>query len=119
MSSLEATASSLRKILVSGATGKQGGAVLTALLGARSSSSTPSTILALTRNPSSPKAQELAKKDGVEVVKGDLTDSASLEKALAGVDTAFLVTDFMAKGVEDEVKQGKTFVDAFNKAGGR
>ena len=55
-------------VLVMGATGNQGGAVVRHLLpkGHR--------VRTLTRNPDSPKAKELSGK-GVEVVKGDFTEA--------------------------------------------
>jgi len=61
-------------ILVSGATGQQGGAVARELL------TRGYPIRALTRNPESPSAGELAKL-GAELFQGDLDDAASLEKA--------------------------------------
>ena len=66
-----------RTILVTGATGQQGGAVLRHLMphGWR--------LRAMVRDPSKPAAQELAAM-GVEVVEGDYTDPASLERAMAG-----------------------------------
>jgi len=61
-----------RTVLVTGATGRQGGAVIRHMLpkgwGLR----------ALTRNPASHAAKELTRQ-GVEVVQGDLEDSPSLE----------------------------------------
>ena len=66
-----------RLILVTGATGKQGGAVVHHLLerGFR--------VRALTRDSTKPKAQALAER-GSEVVQGDLDDRASVEQALKG-----------------------------------
>lgn len=66
-------------ILLTGATGKQGGAVASHLLRLPSSSS--HTIRALTRNPSSPAAQKLASQ-GIEVVKGDMYKPEELQSAL-------------------------------------
>lgn len=62
---------STRAILVTGATGKQGGAVIDALL----ESETGSTyrIVAVTRNAASSKAKSLASR-GVIVIQGDLND---------------------------------------------
>ncbi|PRQ70123.1 hypothetical protein AAT19DRAFT_11355, partial [Rhodotorula toruloides] len=74
-----------------------------------------SPIRALTRNPASPAAQKL-KDQGVEVVKGDLTDPASLDAALAGVRSAFLVTAIPSKGQPTEDQQGRNFVDAAKRA---
>lgn len=66
-------------ILVLGATGNQGGAVVRHLL------KTDFAIRAITRNPNQLAAKQLAQQ-GVEVVKADLADEASLLRALQGVD---------------------------------
>ncbi len=97
-------------VLVMGATGNQGGAVVRNLLpkGHR--------ICTLTRNPDSPKAKQLADQ-GVEVVKGDFTDSDSLVKAAKGVDTVFAMTTPFEAGVEGETKQGIDLADAVKQAG--
>ena len=94
-------------ILVAGATGQQGGSVARALVkrGHR--------VRGLTR--SSEKISGL-KALGIEGVRGDLTDKASLAPALRGVDGFFLVTtpfnpDFSVD-VEKEVLQGTTAIDA-------
>lgn len=100
-------------LLVTGATGKQGGATINALLAAGGSNK----IHALTRNPSSKAAQALASR-GVTLVQGNLNEKDSLVQALRNIDAALLVTDFMGpKGVEGEVEQGKLFVDAAKSAG--
>jgi uncharacterized protein YbjT (DUF2867 family) len=88
-------------ILVTGATGKQGGATLRHLLkhgGFR--------LRALTRKPQSEAAKALAAQ-GVEVVEGDLDDPASLERALAGVWGVYAVQNTWEAGVEKEEEQGK------------
>ncbi|KAK1982503.1 NmrA-like family protein [Colletotrichum cereale] len=103
---------STRKVLVLGATGKQGAAVVDALL-ELPASSPPLEILALTRNPESAKVQSLiesAKAKGVTVtpVQGDLKDSqAQVFQAHPRIDTVFIVTTI---GNEDVV--GKAWVDA-------
>ncbi len=62
--------SSRKLILVIGATGAQGLAVIDALLKpAPDGSPSPYSVRALTRNPKGERAQELARK-GVEVVQG-------------------------------------------------
>ncbi|MEU6248671.1 NmrA family NAD(P)-binding protein [Glycomyces sp. NPDC047010] len=71
-------------ILVSGATGRQGGAVAARLLADGWG------VRALTRDPASAKALAL-KEAGAEVVRGDLDDTASLAAAAAGVWGAFSV----------------------------
>jgi len=98
--------------LVVGATGKQGGGVVKALLDEGHSD-----IRGLTRNLDSPASKALSSK-GVRLVKGSLLDKASLVEALKGTTGAFLVTDPYGKdGVSMETTQGKTFVDAAKEAG--
>src|SRR5215468_6669555 len=97
-------------VLVTGATGRQGGAVIRHML--------PKgwKLRALTRNPNNHSAQELARK-GVEVVQGDLEDPASLDRASRGVYGIYSVQDFWAIGAKREVLQGKNLADAAKKAG--
>ena len=95
-------------ILVTGATGQQGGAVARSLL------RQGQTVRALTRTPS--KAEAL-KKLGAEVVAGNLTDRPSLDTALKGIKKVFLVTTFFEEGMEADVQQGITMVDAAKAAG--
>ena len=97
-------------ILVTGATGQQGGAVAAELL------SHGFTIRIMTRHPEGEKAQKLAGL-GAAVVKGDLDDSASLEKALQGIWGVFAVQNTWEAGVEMEEEQGKRFAQIARKAG--
>jgi uncharacterized protein YbjT (DUF2867 family) len=97
-------------VLVTGATGKQGGAV------ARHLRACGFRVRALTRDPSSEKAQPLLQM-GVEVVQGDTTDAASLEKAVEGVWGVFSMATPFKAGMEAEVTQGKTLGDAAKAAG--
>ena len=60
----------------------------------------------LTRKPESERAAVLAR-DGVEIVKGDLDDEATLRRALAGVWGVFGVQNSWEAGVEGEEAQGK------------
>jgi uncharacterized protein YbjT (DUF2867 family) len=99
-----------RRILVAGATGRQGGATVRALL------ERGYAVRALTRNPDSEKAQKLAAQ-GVQVVKGDLGDVASLRAAADGVHGVFSVTDFWEHGHDLEVTHGKNLADAAKAAG--
>jgi len=95
---------------VSGVTGRQGGAVARQLLakGYR--------VRGLTRNPESERAKAAASW-GVELVKGDFEDRASLARALAGCDGAFSVQDFWEHGREGEVREGEAFADEAKAAG--
>jgi uncharacterized protein YbjT (DUF2867 family) len=99
-------------ILVTGATGKQGGAVAGHLL------NDGWKVRALVRDPDKEKAQEL-RKQGAEVVQGDLYDRASLDGALRGVYGAFSVQNFWLPdvGYEGEIKQGELLADAAKEAG--
>ena len=90
----------MKAILVTGATGQQGGAVARALLAGGHK------VRALTRKPDGEAARALAGK-GAEVVRGDLDDVASLEKALAGAWGVFAVQNTWEAGVEGEEQQGK------------
>jgi uncharacterized protein YbjT (DUF2867 family) len=89
-----------KKVLITGATGKQGGAVLRHLMGSAFE------LRALTRKPESDAARALAAQ-GVELVRGDLDDVGSLKAALAGVWGVFAVQDTWSAGVEKEEEQGK------------
>ncbi|KAH8596194.1 hypothetical protein B0O99DRAFT_661338 [Bisporella sp. PMI_857] len=92
-----------KTILVTGATGKQGGALLNALIKANADFE----ILALTRNASSTSAQELLNKSPkVKVIAGNL-DAA---------DEVFAKAREAAMGgganAESEVRQGKALIEA-------
>jgi len=99
-----------RIILVTGATGQQGGAVARELLAAGHK------VRAMTRKPDGPAAQTL-KKLGAEVVGGDLDDPASVTRALNGAWGTFAVQNTWEAGVEKEEEQGKRFADLARKAG--
>lgn len=99
-----------KEILVTGATGQQGGAVARELL-ARGHR-----VKAMTRKPESDGAKRLAGL-GAEIVPGDLDDEASVARALAGAWGAFAVQNTWEAGVEGEEKQGKSFANAARRAG--
>lgn len=94
-------------ILVTGATGQQGGAVAKYLLKGGW------LVRALVRDPDKDKAQALLKQ-GAELVQGDLFDRPSLDDALKGAYGAFSVQNFWLPGVgfEGEIQQGKLLADA-------
>jgi len=85
-------------IAVVGATGAQGGGLARAIL---ADVDGPFRLRALTRNPESGSAKELAAL-GAEVVKADLDDEASLRAAFEGVHGAFVVTNYWAPRTEEE-----------------
>jgi uncharacterized protein YbjT (DUF2867 family) len=99
-----------RSVLVTGATGQQGGAVARALL------SRGHHVKALTRKPDGDAARSLALA-GADVVAGDLGDPASVVKAAGGVDTMFLMGNSYEAGMEEETRQGIVAADAAKAAG--
>lgn len=96
-------------ILVTGATGHQGGAVARYLLQHGNFK-----VRAFVRNPNKPAAQAL-KQAGAELVQGDLNDRASIARALQGVYGVFSVQDFQG-GLDTEIRQGKAIADAASSA---
>ena len=99
-----------KTILITGATGRQGGAIARALEGAGFE------IRAMTRKPQSEAAQAIAA-TGATIVEGDLDDAASLKAALKGVWGAFAVQNTWEAGVEKEEEQGHRFATAAHEAG--
>ncbi len=97
-------------ILVTGATGQQGGAVAHELLGKGHK------VRAMTRNPDGDKAKALAGK-GAEIVRGDLNDEASLVSAVDGAWGVFAMQNTWEAGVEDEEEQGKRMVEVAREHG--
>ncbi len=96
-----------KPILVTGATGQQGGAVARALLAKGQQ------VRVMTRHPE--KAASLAKA-GAEVVQGDLTNQAILQMALRGVHGVFAMSTWVEEGMEAEVRQGTMLADAAKQA---
>ncbi len=101
-------------ITVFGATGAQGGGLVRAIANDPDSEFT---ARAVTRDPNSDKAKELASL-GVEVVYGDLADAASVHDALKGAYGAFFVTFFWAHyNPEQEKAEAALFAKAAKEAG--
>jgi uncharacterized protein YbjT (DUF2867 family) len=94
-------------IVVTGATGKQGGAAF------RHLKQRGFTLRAMVRNPENPQARELAGR-GDEVLRGDFDDMESLERVLDGADGAYSVQAWEG-GVETEIRQGIAFAEAANR----
>ena len=101
-------------IAVVGATGAQGGGLVRAILG---DSSGAFAVRALTRDPDSEKAHELAKL-GAEVVKADLDSGPTLRAAFDGAYGAFCVTFFWDHFVpEKELVQAAAMAQAAKQVG--
>ncbi len=98
-----------RIIVVTGATGRQGGAVTRALLG------TNWRVRALTRNPDSQKAQMLSTL-GADVIQGDMNDRQALQSAFQGAYGVYSVQNPMLSDLETEIRQGKWVADVAKEA---
>jgi uncharacterized protein YbjT (DUF2867 family) len=99
-----------RTILITGATGHQGGAVARALHGRGFR------LRGLTRNPEGEQAAALAR-HGVDIVKGDFDDDTTLRRVLAGAWGVFGVQNTLEAGVEREEAQGKRLARLTREAG--
>lgn len=99
-------------ILVSGATGHQGGAVARSLIEAGWK------VRIFSRSLDKPAAQDLIGL-GAQAVQGDFENVASLQKAMAGCYGAYSVQDFYQAGEDGEVRQGKNFARVAKDAGVR
>lgn len=113
-------------IVVLGVTGNQGGSVAQAFL-----KDSDYRVRGVTRNASSPKAQELASQ-GIEIVQADLEDTPTIVSAFKGANVIFSVTNYwepffrpdcrakaQAEGIscrrfayDTELRQGKNIADA-------
>ncbi|ORY68558.1 uncharacterized protein BCR38DRAFT_334802 [Pseudomassariella vexata] len=106
-----------RAILVTGATGKQGGAVVDALLALPNADFT---ILAVTRNPQSTDAKRLASRSSfIKLVGGNLNDTPALFEEAHQVSAhpiwgvySLQVSIGPGVTVASEVAQGKNLIDA-------
>ena len=103
-----------RVIAVLGATGAQGGGLVRAILDDQTGRFS---ARAITRDPSSSKAEALAAL-GAEVVQADLDDEASLVTAFTGAHGAFCVTNFWEKmSPTRELAQAAAMARAADRAG--
>jgi uncharacterized protein YbjT (DUF2867 family) len=96
-------------VVVTGSTGKQGGAVARGLL------ERGHHVRALTRDPRSPQAKTLANA-GATLVAASLEDTAAITEALAGATSLFAMTT-PSGGPGGETRQGVAAADAAKAAG--
>jgi len=99
-----------KTIVVTGATGLQGRAVVRHLL------HNGWQVRALTRNPQSSQAQALATL-GAGVVQGDMADPAALQPIFAGAYGVYSVQNPFLGGPEAEIRQGKNVAEVAAAAG--
>lgn len=95
-----------RTLLVTGATGKQGGAVIANIIA--STDTSPFNIVGLTRDSNSAGARRLAALPGVSVIQGDFLDIQAIFAKLGPVWGVFSVQ----VNSDDEQRCGKAIVDA-------
>jgi uncharacterized protein YbjT (DUF2867 family) len=101
-------------IAVVGATGAQGGGLVRAIAADKDG---PFTARAITRDITSPKAQELIAL-GAEVVVADIDDADSMRRAFDGAYGAYCVTFFWGHfSPEKELEQARTMAEAAKGAG--
>jgi hypothetical protein len=93
-------------IAIVGATGVQGGGLLSAIM---ADPGGPFTARALTRNTGSDRARALASQ-GAEVIEADLDDEISLRRAFDGAYGAYVVTNFWAQRTPEQ-EQARTRAD--------
>lgn len=106
--------SKLPVIAVLGATGAQGGGLVRAIL---TDKDRKFAVRAITRKTNSPAAAALAAL-GAEVVAGDLDDAATLERAFAGAQGLYAVTNFWEHfSAERELAQAGNIARAAKSAG--
>lgn len=96
----------MKKVLIIGSTGNQGGAVIDALKGKNLE------IYGLTRNAKSKKAKTLEQK-GVTLIEADLGKPESLTKLKECAQIVFFVTDFWV-GKNNEIIHGRNILNAVN-----
>ncbi|KAF2172757.1 hypothetical protein M409DRAFT_16722 [Zasmidium cellare ATCC 36951] len=106
------TTPTTRRLIVTGATGKQGGALISALL---SKPKQPLEIYAVTRNKTSPSAQRLAAKPNVTLIEGNFSDPEAIFRQVKDPWGIFSVT--MPMDHVKEEKEGKAVTAAAVKAG--
>ena len=97
-------------VVVTGGTGKQGGAVVKSLL------ERGHEVRAVTRGTDSAKARKLANA-GVTLVRASLEDTAVLTKVLEGATSLFAMTTPYEGGPQAETRQGISAADAAKAAG--
>lgn len=100
------------RVLVVGATGNQGGAVVDHLLAADRDFE----VHGLTRDASSEAAQALADR-GVTMVEGDLEEPDTLRDPVREADAVFAVTNFWTQGYDDQVRQGENIATVASEEG--
>ncbi|KAF3491389.1 uncharacterized protein GIQ15_00906 [Arthroderma uncinatum] len=101
-----------RRLLITGATGKQGGAVLDSLLSRSSGASTPIELLAVTRNIDSARAKHIASKPNVTLVQSETVNPTGIFSKAGSVDSVFLASVAVPFEPGAEEEQALPTIDA-------
>jgi len=97
-------------VLVTGATGQQGGALARVLLDKGHQ------VRAFVRRPNSPEAKELERL-GTRLAEGNLEEASTIEDAAKGMDAVFIVATPFEAGMEAETRHGIAAAEAAKAAG--
>jgi len=97
-------------VLVTGATGQQGGALARVLLDKGHQ------VRAFVRKPNSPEAKELERL-GARLAEGNLEEASTIEDAAKGMDAVFIVATPFEAGMEAETRHGIAAAEAAKAAG--
>lgn len=109
-----------RRLLVTGATGKQGGALINALTSSLTiSKSPPFEIYAVTRNSTSQSAKRLAAKPNVTVIQANLSNPSALFAQLPAPIWGLFAVPMMTSGHIREESEGKALTAVAVAAGVR
>lgn len=103
---------SKNRVLVTGATGNQGGAVFNHLISKKNQFE----VHALTRDPQKEEARALSGK-GAKVVKGDLSSPSSLKPLVEQVDSVFCVANFWTLGYDRQVQYCQNLAEVASQIG--
>jgi len=106
-----------RPLVVFGVTGQQGASVATTVLKDAELSNVYS-VRGVTRDASKPEARAL-ESQGVEILRGNTDDRASIRQVFQGAHTVFAMTVSIYErgGAEREIAQGKAIADEAVAAG--
>ncbi|TQQ79336.1 NmrA/HSCARG family protein [Halonotius terrestris] len=101
------------KVLVIGATGTQGGSVVSHLLSGEFGACD---VYGVTRTASNQASRTLESR-GVTVLEGNLTNAERMRECCADMDAVFGMTTFFEAGTDAEIEQGITLAEAADDAG--
>lgn len=96
-------------LVVLGATGNQGGSILSYFLSLQSSGTSPYTLRGITRDPTSEKSTKLSTQ-GVEMIGADINNPTTLTAAFKGATAIYSVTNFWQNVFNPAVREKATAI---------